>query len=49
MYISPEGEMYNDTPIKYEQEHMDMMLEAGMSLRCNHQHKCHLKSMLLYA
>lgn len=33
MYISPEGAMYNDIPIQYEQEHMDMLLKAGMVLR----------------
>lgn len=30
MYISPEGAMYNDIPIQYEKEHLDMLLEAGI-------------------
>ncbi|XP_065063536.1 glutamate--cysteine ligase catalytic subunit-like [Rhopilema esculentum] len=30
MYISPEGAMYNDIQIDYEQEHMDMLLKAGI-------------------
>ena len=29
MYISPEGAMYNDIPIQYEKEHLDMLLDAG--------------------
>ena len=29
MYLSPAGAVYNDIPILYEKEHLDLMLEAG--------------------
>eukprot|EP00794_Sanderia_malayensis_P011931 gene11931-13167_t len=30
MYISPEGAMYNDIPVQYQQKHLDMLMEAGI-------------------
>ena len=33
LYISPDGEKYNDVPVVYKEEHLQMLLDGGTSIK----------------